>query len=312
MRVKVLGSAAGGGFPQWTCACSNCQRLRQGKFPGHARTQAQIAVSADGDAWFLLNASPDLRFQLESTRELHPRRPPRDTPIAGVVLTSGDLDHVLGLLLLREFQPLRVYATPALKSILMDSNSVFRMLSSGQRGIVWSDLPPGHATELCDAAGRNSGITVEAIPLVGSFPRYAEVTETLELPQTEAVIALAVSARDGDSRPSKRMIYAPGLAQVDDNTLSAFDSADVLFVDGTFWSEDELCATAGRTASQMGHLPVSGGNGLLKRLAHLNTPNRFFIHINNTNPILDEDSPQYREVRAAGWDVAHDGIEFNL
>jgi pyrroloquinoline quinone biosynthesis protein B len=147
---------------------------------------------------------------------------------------------------------------------------------------------------------------------MGSFPRYAEVTETLHLPQEEAVIGLAVSARDSDGRPSKRMIYAPGLAQVDDTVLSAFDSADVLFVDGTFWTEDELCATAGRTASQMGHLPISGEKGLLRQLADLKTPNKFFIHINNTNPILDEDSPQYREVRAAGWEVALDGIEFNL
>ncbi len=272
--------------------------------------QAQIAISADADAWYLLNASPDLRFQLESAPELHPRHGPRDTPVAGVVLTSGDLDHVLGLLLLREFQPLRVYGTAALKSILLDNNSVFRMLFSGQRGMTWCELSPGDNVELSDAAGRKSGIIMEAIPLTGGFPRYVDVNQTLQLPPSEAVIALALWTTEG--RGSKKMIYAPGLAQVDDAVLRTFDSADVLFVDGTFWSEDELCATAGRSASQMGHLPISGKNGLLKQLAELKKPRKVFIHINNTNPILDEDSPQYREVRAAGWEIAHDGTEFTL
>ena len=312
MRIKILGSAAGGGFPQWNCACPNCRRVRQNEFHGQTRSQAQIAVSADGDAWYLLNASPDLRFQLESARELQPRRAPRDTPIAGVVLTSGDLDHVLGLLLLREFQPLHVYGTPALRSVLLESNAVFRMLFSGARGLTWSDLLPGDEVELCDAAGLKSGIVVRVFPLMGAFPRYAETAQTINLPDSEAVIALAVWTRDSHSAPSRRMIYAPALAQVDDGVLQAFDSADVLFVDGTFWSEDELCAAAGRSASQMGHLPISGEHGTLKRLAGLRTPRKILIHINNTNPILDEDSPQYREVRAAGWEIARDGTEFTL
>src|SRR5579872_6091663 len=186
MRVKILGSAAGGGFPQWNCACRNCAGMRQGTLRGKARTQSQVALSADGETWFLLNASPDLRVQIEATPELHPKKAPRHTPLAGVVLTSGDLDHVLGLLLLREFQPLRVYGTPSLRSILMDSNSVFRMLFSGQRALVWSDLLPGDAVELRDVAGQRSGIVIEAIPLLGSFPRYAEANEAINLPQEEA------------------------------------------------------------------------------------------------------------------------------
>ena len=312
MRVKVLGSAAGGGFPQWNCACPNCQRLRHNKFHGQARTQAQIAVSAEGEAWYLLNASPDLRLQLESARQLHPRRTPRDTPIGGVVLTGGDLDQVLGLLLLREFQPLRVYGTPALRSVLVESNAVFRMLFAGARGMTWSDLLPGDEVELCDAAGQRSGIMVKAIPLMGAFPRYAETAQTINLPNSEAVIGLAVWTRDDDVATSGRTIYAPGLAKVDDSVLRAFDSADVLLVDGTFWSEDELCATAGRSASEMGHLPISGANGSLKRLGDVKAPRKIFIHINNTNPVLDEDSPQYREVCAAGWEIAQDGTEFTL
>lgn len=193
----------------------------------------------------------------------------------------------------------------------MESNTVFRMLFSGARGLTWSDLLPGDEVELCDAAGLKSGIVVKVFPLMGAFPRYAETAQTINLPASEAVIALAVWTQDDDAT-SGRMIYAPGLAKVDDTVLQAFDSADVLLVDGTFWSEDELCATAGRSASQMGHLPISGENGTLKRLAHLRTPRKIFIHINNTNPILDEDSPQYREVRAAGLEIARDGTEFTL
>jgi pyrroloquinoline quinone biosynthesis protein B len=166
--------------------------------------------------------------------------------------------------------------------------------------------------ELRDVAGRKSGIAIEAIPLMGSFPRYAEANEVMHLPQEEAVIGLAISTHNSEGQGSKRVIYAPGLANVDDRVVSTFDSADLLFVDGTFWSEDELCASAGRTASQMGHLAISGAHGSLKSLGNLKTPRKVFIHINNTNPILDEESPQRREVRAAGWEVARDGVEFTL
>lgn len=313
MRVKILGSAAGGGFPQWNCACPNCRRLRMGTLHGKARTQAQIAISADGEAWYLLNASPDLRFQLEETPELQPRREPRHTPIAGVVLTSGDLDHVLGLLLLREFQPLRVYGAPSLQRILTEENAVFRMLFSGQRGLVWTDLSPGEEMELRDTAGRNSNIVVEPIPLPGNYPRYVDSNIAPALPAGEAVLGVCLHTRDEQGNAtSRRLAYAPGLAQLDEGTLRAFDSADLLFVDGTFWSEDELCAAAGRTASQMGHLPISGERGTLRQLAGLTKPRKVFIHINNTNPILDEDSPEYQQVRSAGWEVAEDGMEFEL
>ena len=306
MRVKVLGSAAGGGFPQWNCACRNCLRLRQGTLRGKARTQSQLAVSSDNQSWFLLNASPDLRVQIEATPELHPREP-RHTPIAGVVLTSGDLDHVLGLLLLREFQPIRVYGTPSLRKLLLDDNSMFRMLLSGSRALVWSDILPDEDFELCDVSGRGSGIVVNPIALLGHYPRYVDATARTELPPEEAVLGLAMRAAD-----SERLVYAPGLARADENAEAPFSSADLLFVDGTFWTEDELCATIGRSASQIGHLPVSGEHGSLKAFAGLRRPRKVFIHINNTNPILDEDSAEYRQVRAAGWEVAEDGMEFTL
>jgi pyrroloquinoline quinone biosynthesis protein B len=313
MRVKVLGSAAGGGFPQWNCACPNCRRLRQGTLRGKARTQAQIAITANGEAWYMLNASPDLRVQVEGTPELQPKREPRDTPIAGVVLTSGDLDHVLGLLLLREFQPMCVYGTPSLRKLLTEENAVFRMLFSGQRGFEWRDLLPGQKTELCDVAGRKSGVIVEPIPLFGNYPRYHDRRIVPMFPSDEAVLGVAIQTRDEQGNPApRRMIYAPGLAQLDETTLHAFDTADLLFVDGTFWSEDELCAAAGRTASDMGHLPISGASGTLKELAELKTPRKIFIHINNTNPILDEDSLEHQQVRGAGWEIAEDGMEFEL
>jgi pyrroloquinoline quinone biosynthesis protein B len=285
--------------------------MRQGTLRGKARTQSQVALSADGETWFLLNASPDLRVQIEATPELHPKKAPRHTPIAGVVLTSGDLDHVLGLLLLREFQPMRVYGTPSLRKILIDSNSVFRMLFSGPKALAWSDILPNEETELCDVTGRGSGILVNPLPLFGNYPRYTETTMMTDLPAEEAVLGLTMHAGK-TTRRSGRFIYAPGLAQVDDSTRTALSSADLLLVDGTFWSEDELCATIGRSASQMGHLPISGAHGTLESLAELSRPKRVFIHVNNTNPILDEDSAEYQQVRAAGWELAEDGMEFNL
>ena len=310
MRAKVLGSAAGGGFPQWNCACRNCARLRQGILHGKARTQSQLALSSDNESWFLLNASPDLRAQIEATPELQPQHEPRHTPIAGVVLSSGDLDHVLGLLLLREFQPIRVYGTPSLRKVLIESNSVFRTLFTGSRPMVWSDILPNEPFELSEVHGRGSGIEVNPISLAGNYPRYTDTAMMTELPADESVLGLSVHAAGETSSAS--LIYAPGLMHADEDVRAAFSSADVVLLDATFWSEDELCATIGRSASQMGHLAISGEHGSLNAFGTRQRPRRVFIHINHSNPILDQDSAEYRQVRAAGWEVAEDGMEFSL
>jgi pyrroloquinoline quinone biosynthesis protein B len=162
MRVKILGSAAGGAFPQWNCACANCRAVRAGTFRGKPRSQTQVAITQDGHSWFLLGASPDLRAQIESTTELHPREGLRQSPIAGVVLASADLDHVLGLLLLRELQPLRVYATPSIRRILLEDNSMFGMLHRIPDQAKWTDLESGKEFSLCDAQGEDSGLRCRA------------------------------------------------------------------------------------------------------------------------------------------------------
>lgn len=286
MRVKVLGSAAGGGFPQWNCRCSNCRRYREGTFAGPARTQAQIAVSADADSWHLLNASPDLRAQIEAEPALHPARGLRHSPIASVALTSAELDQALGLLLLREWHAFQVYATAAVRTALLDRNAMFHVLERAPGQVCWNDVAPCAPFELA-----RSGIAAVAIPAAG-----------------DAVSALIVRHGAGT------LAYVPSAPAVPDAWLEWLDASDLLFFDGTFWSGDELIRVqgGGRTAREIGHLPVGGPDGALARLACLERPRKFFIHVNNTNPMLDEDGPERREVRNAGWEVASDGMEFEI
>ncbi len=310
MRVKILGSAAGGGFPQWNCACSNCVRLRQGTLRGRARSQSQVAVSLDGDRWYLLGASPDLRTQIENTPELQPRTGPRHTPLAAIVLTSADVDQVFGLLHLREFQPLRIYATASVHRILTEDNSIFRALQQPASQIVWSQIHPGESLELEPVKGAGSGLRCRALALPGSYPGFVEGERLAKSAAGEAVLGLIIEAAAG----GKRLLYAPALPRIEDPWLREFRGCDLLLLDGTFWTEDELIGTrgGGKTAREMGHLPISGSGGSLEQLADLRRPRRIFIHVNNTNPILDEESPEYRQVVAAGWEVAQDGWEFEL
>jgi pyrroloquinoline quinone biosynthesis protein B len=312
MRVKILGSAAGGAFPQWNCACPNCRSLRAGTFHGKARSQAQVAISADSHSWFLLGASPDLRSQIESTPELHPRaeaNSTRHSPIAGVVLLNADVDHVLGLLLLRELQPLRVYATESVRSILAEGNSMFAMLQRVPDQLTWTNFTPGAAFPLLDSSARDSGLRCRALSLATHFPAYVSERRRSGLDSCEASLGSIVGEYSG-----KRLAYMPAIPQITDQLLKEFDSADVLFFDGTFWSDDELIRMQGsrQTAQQMGHVPVSSPSGSLAQLAQLKRPRKIYIHINNTNPMLDEASPEYRQVRDAGWEIAEDGWQFDL
>jgi len=318
MRVKILGSAAGGGFPQWNCACPNCRAQRGGTFPGKARTQAQIAISADSRSWFLLGASPDLRTQIEASPELHPRElNPRDrgpsavrkSPIAGAVLANADVDHVLGLLLLRELQPLRVYATDSVRGILTEDNSMFAMLQRVPGQVTWSSFVPGTTFPLENPGGEDSGLRCRALSLGTHYPAYISPSRQGELTSGEASLGLIVEFPGG-----KRLAYMPAVPQIDDALLQEFDSADVLLFDGTFWSDDELIRIqgSGQTARQMGHIPVWSAEGSLAKLAGLRRPRKIYIHINNTNPMLNEAGPEYRQVRESGWEVAEDGCQFDL
>jgi pyrroloquinoline quinone biosynthesis protein B len=306
MQVKVLGSAAGGAFPQWNCACQNCRAVRAGTFHGKPRTQTQVAVSQDGRTWFLLGASPDLRTQIEATPELHPRDGVRQSPIAGVALANADLDHVLGLLLLRELQPVRIHSTLSVRRILREDNSMFAMLQRVTDQAKWTDFEPGKEFSLCDAQSGDSGLRCLAWSLATHYPSYVTAERQSQLSPGEASLGFFIH-----SNPGGRLAYLPAVPQVDRALLTELDSCDILLFDGTFWSDNELIRVQGdgQTAHQMGHVPVEE---TLVKLAGVRRPRKIFLHINNTNPMLDEASPQRRQVRDAGWEVAEDGWQFNL
>jgi pyrroloquinoline quinone biosynthesis protein B len=306
MRVKILGSAAGGAFPQWNCSCANCRAVRSGTFHGRPRSQTQVAITQNGRSWFLLGASPDLRAQIESAPELHPRDGVRQSPIAGVVLASADLDHVLGLLLLRELQPLRVYATASVRRILREDNSMFGMLHRIPDQAKWTDFESGKEFSLYDAQGEDSHLRCRAWSLSNHYPAYVPAERQSQLSPGEASLGLFI-----DSDSGSRFAYMPAVPQIDDALLEQFETCNVLLFDGTFWSDDELVRVqgSGQTAHQMGHIPVEN---VLAKLAAVRRPRKIFLHINNTNPMLDEASPEHRKVRDAGWEIAEDGWQFDL
>ena len=337
MKVKVLGAAAGGGFPQWNCRCANCQRRRLGTFAGPARTQAQLAVSADGQRWTLLNASPDLRAQIEATPALWPTDGTRNTPISSIILTSAEVDQALGLLLLREFQPLEIYAAPTIRRILTEDNSMFGVLRRFEGQAVWHDIHPGNGFVL------PGGLRCEAISANGHFPGFVDERRFEGADANEAVLGLIVSSNEdaqnglaADTRESRvppsagaagsglcasstgggagKFAFLPGVPFIPDAWLGWLETCTAIFFDGTFWADDELIRVLGtaKTAREMGHLPVSGPEGTLDRLSALKGPRKIFLHINNTNPMLDEDGPEWKQARDAGWEVARDGLELEL
>jgi len=304
--VKILGSAAGGAFPQWNCACANCRSVRSGTFRGKARSQTQVAVSEDGRSWFLLGASPDLRAQIEATPELHPREGLRQSPVAGIVLANADLDHILGLLLLRELQPLCVHATASVRRILREDNSMFAMLERIPNQIVWADLKAQEDFPLRNPEGEDSGLHLLPWSLSEHYPAYVNANRRAQLLPGEASLGFIIT-----SPLNTRLAYMPAVPQLDNELLHQLDTCNVLLFDGTFWSDDELIRVqgSGQTALQMGHVPVEV---VLKKLAGVRRPRKIFLHVNNTNPMLDEAGPQYRQVRGAGWEVAEDGWQFDL
>jgi len=309
MQIKILGSAAGGGFPQWNCNCRHCESLRAGTFSGKSRTQTQVAISNDGRAWFLLNASPDLRLQIEATPALHPRNAGRDSPIAGVLLTSGDIDQIAGLLSLRELQPFRIYCTASIRRILGEDNSVFAMLNRVPEQVSWMEIGSDETFPLLTLTGDGSGISCTVFSLGSRYPVYVSRERRASLKPEEALLGVIVTSSSG-----KYLAYMPAVPALDDSLLQRLEESDLLLFDGTFWSDDELIQVqgSGSTARQMGHIPVSGAEGSLRKLAGLRRPRKVFVHINNTNPMLDESGPQYREVRAAGWEIAADGWSLEL
>ena len=298
MRVRVLGSAAGGGFPQWNCHCPTCEAAREG-VRARPRTQSSLAIRGGEGPWFLVNASPDARQQLEALApgQLDGVRTP---PIAGVLLTDAEIDHTAGLLLLRESQsPVRVFGHEGVQRALTVGFPALPILER-YSGVEWQTLEPHRARPL-----EGSSLVVEPFEAGGDAPRYLSGSG-VELQASGFLFS--------DSATGAVVSYAPGLARLDDDVLSRFASSDLVLVDGTFWRDDELArlGISERSASDMGHVPLSGPGGTLEALAGLERPRKALVHINNTNPILLEDSPEREAVLRAGVEVAYDGLEIAL
>jgi pyrroloquinoline quinone biosynthesis protein B len=299
MLIKVLGAAAGGGFPQWNCSCPNCRDLRSGALGAQPLTQESVAVSADGERWILLNASPEIRSQIESCPALHPRGP-RHSPISAIVLTNGDLDHCLGLLSLRESHPLMICATERVRRGFTERNVLYRTLERFPGQVTWRTVEPGEEADL-------GGLSIGAVPAPGKPPIHLEGNGPSEPGDN---IGLVIR----DQRGGKRLAYFSAAAAVTASMRAALDAADCVFFDGTFWASDELIALGlgDKRAEQMAHLPVGGKDGSLQALAGVRAPRRIYIHVNNTNPLLRPRSPERVQAEAEGWEVAYDGMEFDL
>ena len=297
MWLQVLGSAAGGGFPQWNCGCPGCSAVRAGTRPARPRTQSSVAVTADQREWFLLNASPDIRGQLEAFPPLQPRAG-RDTPLRAVLLTDAELDHTLGLLLLREAQALEVHATPAVYETLRHGSGVLATLERYCR-VEWRPVTPGTDVPL------GEGLSYRAFDVpTTKRARFGMGTEA----------GRVVGYRFTDEHSGRAAVYLPGVQRLTPEVLGQLRDCACLLIDGTCWHDDELIrlGLAAKTAAAMGHLPIGGPDGSLEQLAGLPVERVIYIHINNTNPVLLEDSPERRMVADRGMEVAVDGLEVKV
>lgn len=307
MFVHVLGSSAGGGLPQWNCGCANCRAVRAGSADIEARTQSSVAVSADGQAWFLLNTSPDVRQQILGFPQLGPPEDAaRGTGIAGCILTDPEIDHTAGLLLLREGCSMSILCTPIVRRWLSRYLGVEDVLASFADR-TWGELSLVEAMSLRLPCGSESGLRVRAFEVDRHVPKF--VKEDRDEAEG-SVVGLEIE----DTQTGGRLVYAPCVASIDEPLKQAVEQADCLLIDGTFWDdvEPQRCGITDRTARQMGHIPVSGTEGSLQWLAKLPIKNRVYIHINNTNPMLRRGSPEHLAVQEQGVRIAADGDVFEL
>ncbi len=295
----MLGSGAGGGVPQWNCGCRVCRLAWSGDGHVKPRTQAGLAITVDGSNWVLLNASIDLRQQILATPALHPKGPGRHSPIGAVVLTNAEVNSSAGLLALRERQPLVLFGTEA----TLDAIGANRMFDVVDRAVA-----PRRAVALSEPFEPMAGLTLELFAIPGKVPLWLEEGHVSTDDIGEATVCVAVEAA------GKRLVYAPGCAHVTEEFDARIANADVLFFDGTLFADDEMIVNnlGDKTGRRMGHSPVSGPGGTLEALARHAHVRRIFIHINNSNPILIEGSPEEAKVKAAGWEIAFDGMEVCL
>ncbi len=303
MKIRVLGSAAGGGFPQWNCNCHNCHRFRHQKFPGTSRTQSSIAVSTDDNRWLLFNVSPDIRAQLEAFPAIQPKEGVRGTGIHAIVLIDSQIDHATGLLLLREGKPLDVYCTEMVKQDLSAGFPIFNILAH-YCTVRHHPLPID-----------GSAFTVPGIDdlrffsqaLKSKAPPYSPHRDNPHEGDNIGVVIEQIST-------GKKAFYSPGLGAIEPHVLAAMQDSDCVMVDGTFWTDDEMVVQgiSQKRARQIGHLPQSGAGGMIECLNGIGDKRKILIHINNTNPILDEHSAERGVLDGHGIEVAYDGMEIVL
>lgn len=303
MFVHVLGAAAGGGFPQWNCNCPNCDGLRKGTIKATARTQSSIAVSANGVDWVLFNTSPDILAQLAAFPALQPARAVRDTGIKAIVFMDSQIDHATGLLMLREGCPHQVYCSDPVYQDLTTGFPIFKVLEHWNGGINRHSIPLNGDSFKIEGIEQ---LSFTALVVDGKAPPYSPHRYEAHPGDNIGIIVR-------DEASGKQLFYAPGLGHISPSTRAAMEAADCVMVDGTFWQEDEMAVVGLGTkkAADMGHLPQSGPGGMLDVLRDLRC-RKILTHINNTNPILNEESEQRRQVEAEGVEVAYDGMHFEL
>lgn len=309
MKICVLGAAAGGGYPQWNCNHPNSRRARDNDPAASQRTQSSIAVSADGQDWFLFNASPDLRKQINDNDILHPKQDLRHSPIQGAVLTNADVDHVAGLLNLRESQPLRIYGTQRVLDVL-EANTIFNVLNPDyvSREAMKLDEP----IELQKVGGEPAGITVIPFAVPGKVALWLEDASKGDDFGSVEEDTIALEVKDSSGKTA--FFYIPGCAEMTSELAGRLHGAPLVFFDGTLWTDDEMIrdGVGVKTGQRMGHMSVCGDDGTLAAFRDLDVKRKIFIHINTTNPILLDDSDERRAVEAAGWEVSYDGMQLEV
>ena len=304
MHIRILGSGAGGGFPQWNCNCNNCRSIREGNFQGPARTQSSIAISSDNQNWVLFNASPDIRAQLESFPPLQPARAVRDTGICAIVIVDAQIDHTTGLLMLREHTaPWDIYCTEAVKEDLTTGFPIFNILGHF-RGVNWHEVGTDQSHFEIPQA---EGLRFTAVPLKSEAPPYSPHRHN-------TVPGDNIGMLIEDLNTGKSLFYAPGLGVIEPHVKGYMESADCLLVDGTMWTNNEMSheGISDKLASEMGHLDQSSEGGIMETLNGLSKPRKVLIHINNTNPILDESSSERAILNEANIEVSYDGMDIHL
>jgi pyrroloquinoline quinone biosynthesis protein B len=307
LEAVVLGSAAGGGFPQWNSNAPACRRARYGEPGANARTQASLAVSGNGRDWFVLNASPDLRLQIEATPALHPREGLRSSPISGMVIPGGDVDAVAGLLHLRERHQFTVYAPSRVLAVIA-ANPIFGVLAPDCVQRV--ELPLDREVDLAGAFGA-SGLAVVSFAVPAKVPLYLEAAgEDPVIGEEGDAVGLEII----DTQTRRSLFFIPGCAEMTEGLRQRLAGAELVFFDGTLWRDDEVIrlGVGIKTGRRMGHMSMSGEDGTIAAFRDLGVKRRIFIHINNSNPVLLEDSAERRLAEEAGWEVAYDGMEVRL